>query len=276
MSNAWEKASKKVKSGNRPQSSGDVTDIFMRIPDGTHQIRIVGEPRPVYIAWLDGGKKVVVPDEPEYIEKVTDVLDGNIRSNLVVNVIDRADQKERLKEGKGTRFKLLEKGPSIFDAIITDYEINTDDDGNPIPPGGKLGHDWTIVAKVPKDPRQTKYQVVKGKQTPFTKEELSVIKRADKNGKNVKEEFKNLPLGERGLIDFDFFYDEEKAKKIIDDLVNGGDGNIKNSDAKSNQSDDFDDDSDTDQLMDDDSQDIAASASFSSDDDKEFDLDDSF
>jgi hypothetical protein len=172
--------------------------------DGEHTVRFVGEPKPVDICWVDK-KKFIVPAEGGYREKL-EKLEHEVRTNIAVNVIDR-DEKE-------LKFKILEKGPSIFEPVITRYE-KVKVDGKKIHPGGPQGSDWMIVAKTSSDPRNTKYTVTCLERTPFTKEEKELISRGKPEN---AEQFKDKPLGQRGLIDLDKIYDEKKAAEKLDEL----------------------------------------------------------
>jgi hypothetical protein len=216
--NGWDNSTDFLAQGNLGRSNSN-PDLFMKF-SGKHKVRLVGEPRQVLTAWFNN-KTVIVPNDPAMIDRVQDLLEVKVGKNLAINCIDRDDQKTRLAEGKSTRFKILMKGSSVFSPILASYEEARDTQGNKVHPGGPGGSDWMIKVsmKTPGDKRTTQYQVIPVGAAPFTKEEISVIKRADKDGKNPKDEFKDLPLGERGLIDLDMFYNEDKARERLEKLL---------------------------------------------------------
>lgn len=233
---AWDQADDAISDKGKGKGSNNFpsADLYMKVGNGEHQFRIVGEPKPVWNVWFNK-KKYQVPNIPAYLEKVKELVDQPVRKNIVVNVIDREDQKKRAENGQGPRFKLLEKGSSIFDNIIAHYKENLDEDGQRIPPGGPKGQDWKVIAKIPaNDPRNARYQVISKKITPFSAEEKKLIARTEKHelvktllkkeeyDKIVEskywEKFRDLPLGEKGLIDLDSFYNEERAQKKLDEL----------------------------------------------------------
>jgi hypothetical protein len=187
------------------RKSGDASNIFMSMKGGgKFTVRFVGEAKEKYILW-NASRKYVVPDR--YIEKLK-TLGLDVRTVCVSNVIDRDDSK--------LRFKLLEKGPKVYGPVLTRYNEVLDDDQNKIHPGGMKGDDWRIIVSVPKDPRNTNYEVSNLKPTPFKKEEIELINRGKKEN---QEKYKDLPLGERGLIDIDKIYDEEKYVEALDKLI---------------------------------------------------------
>jgi hypothetical protein len=214
----WDNSTDFLASGNLGKSTSN-PDLFMKF-SGKHKVRLVGEPRQVLTAWHNN-KTVIVPNDPALIDRVQDILEVKVGKNLAINCIDREDQKTRLAEGKSTRFKILMKGSSVFSPILATYEETRDEKGNKVHPGGPGGQDWMVKVslKTPGDKRTTTYQVIPVGPAPFTKEEIAVIKRADKNGKNPLDEFKELPLGERGLIDLDMFYNEDKARERLEKLL---------------------------------------------------------
>lgn len=205
-------------------------NLFMRLPHGDHKIRIVGKPVEVLVAWFPvknkEGKtvniKVVVPED--YKERV-EANNIKVTKYYAINCFDRADT-----ENGVTRLKILEKGGSIFNSFRKYF------DATGIPPGGKDGPDWVISADVPKDRRQTRYSIMPmPNSSPFTKEEKEFLKKDGKDG----------PLGERGFINLDEYYSDEKAaeelekllKKTssfenmdsVDDIINDGDSDDSDS-----------------------------------------------
>jgi len=174
-------------------------ELFMKIKD-KHRVRFVGEPERIHIAWI-GKKKYVVPQN--YIERV-EAAGHTVRDYFAINIFDRNDKDENGKQR--LRVKILEKGRSIFLSIKENCKLLEMDH-----PGDKDGWDWAISASIPEDIRQTKYTVAAVKQTPFTPEEIEFFKR-----KKDPEKYKDLPLGERGVIDLKQFYNEEAAIKRLE------------------------------------------------------------
>jgi len=240
MSNSYdqmlEDKKKEEKSGNKGLGAG-AGDLFMKTPEGRHQIRLVGDAKVVYTHWTADKKKFNV--DPKHVQKMR-ALKIDIRKSIVSNVLDREDQKKRKEEGLLPRFKILEKGNQLFKNIITRYEEVLDDNGKQVHPGGPKGCDWVIKVTVPvvkgvKDIRSTEYSSTNLKETPFTKEELALIAKTP-NVEKVKslipadllkkivdtgyaEKYKDLPLGEKGLIDLDAMYDPNKHEDDVKALI---------------------------------------------------------
>jgi len=179
------------------KSKGSSSDLFMKlVPNKANRIRIVGELKAINASWIDGVGKLVIPQD--YIERV-EAMGHEVRQSVVCNVIDRSDEK--------LRFKILEKGPAVFRPIITRFEEVKDADGNEIHPGGPAAGDWLIKPVVKGNkPRDTSYEVQWVDKSPITKEEKKLIARS-----KDPEKYKDLPLGEKGLIDLDIMYSDEKA-----------------------------------------------------------------
>lgn len=192
---------------------GDSSDLFLKLSDGTHTVRLVGKPVVRYTAWI-GKRKYVVPEE--YINRLA-AIDITARKTYAINVFDRADT----AAGK-TRFKILERGASVFSPFGTYFkEVIDEETGKNVDPGGKDGPNWKIIVSVPPgDKRRTTYKVMAmPKSSPFTKAEAELIRRPKTM---TEEELKKLPLGERGLIDLERFYDLNKAKEELDKVLAAG------------------------------------------------------
>jgi hypothetical protein len=256
---------KEEKSGNKGSGGAGGGDLFMKTPEGRHQIRLVGDAKVVYIHWTADKKKLNV--DPKHVQKMR-ALKIDVRKTIVSNVIDREDQKKRKEEGLAPRIKILEKGNQVFKNIITRYEEVLDDKGKQIHPGGPGGCDWVVKVSVPvvkgqKDIRSTEYNTTNLKETPFTNEELALIAKtpnvekiksllpADKLKKVVSsgyaEKYKDLPLGEKGLIDLDAMYDPKKHENDIRAIIAEKSGeDVESEEKESAVSDDSDDSDDMD------------------------------
>jgi hypothetical protein len=205
------------------------TELFMKLDEGRHQIRLVGKPYEVLLGWANG-KKIVIPEK--YIARL-DSLGIKARLHYVINVFDRNDTKQGIY-----RTKLLEKGATIFANFKTYHDEIVDESGKNINPGGKNGPDWVINVEVPtvkgkKDKRGTKYNIVPLASTPFTAKEIEFLTRKDRvvdveegkeapKGKISKIDFNKLPLNERGIVDLEKLYDPEVWGERIEKLLNDG------------------------------------------------------
>jgi hypothetical protein len=204
----WDSIASMGKNNRSSNSNGGQktgSDIYMKLKSGENKVRFVGEPEPVRIVWINK-KKFILPKDKSYEEKCKE-FGLEVRENIACNVIDRNDEK--------LRFKVLEKGPSVYEDVILRYNTVLDQNNNKIHPGGAKGEDWIVIMTVPADPRNTKYKCTPLRQTPFTKEEKELIARG--KAENA-DKYKDLPLGERGLIDLKELYSDEKAKKRMDEL----------------------------------------------------------
>jgi len=219
MGNGWDtllEEQEKNEQRSQSKSTGGASTLFMKIRAGEkHRVRFVGEPQFVWIHWderdLSAKKKIIISDE--YVDKFKS-RGLTVRRQVVSNVIDRKDEK--------LRFKILEKGMNVFGPVLARYATVTGPDGKRIHPGGPQGDDWSIESNKPADIRQTKYTVVNLQPTPFSTEEKELISRSKKgkDGKRVvKEEFKDFPLGEKGLIDLEEIYNSEKYVQQIEELL---------------------------------------------------------
>jgi len=204
----WDIAASEQKKRNEQKASrgkifGNNDDLYLSIKGKSRfTVRFVSELKTVNVLY-HFGKKYIVPDD--YIERMK-ALGFDVKTQYVCNVIDRDDDELRLK--------LLEKGPKVYGPVITRYNEVLDDDDKPIHPGGNRGDDWRIVVTVPQDPRNTTYEVSNLKSTPFTKAEKEMISRY-----KDPEKYKDLPIGERGLINIDEIYDASRYVERLDALI---------------------------------------------------------
>lgn len=191
--------------------SGKASDLYMKLEPGEkYRVRIYGNPVIRNFAWHNGVKYNVPDDLCEDFERHTG---EKPRVYIVTNLIDRNDT----KNGK-TRFKLLEKGTTVF-ATMKTYQEETG-----VSPGSDKAPDFLIKAIPGKERRNTKYEVMNlPGEAPFSEKEKELINRPNKMD---ADELKKLPLGERGPIDLDALYDMEKGRKKVMDLLdgNGDDG----------------------------------------------------
>jgi len=194
-------------------SSG--SDLFVKTPEGKHQIRLVGKPVQINVAWIqnDEGRneKFIVPPTGSYEQRLKN-LNIDVRPSFAANCFVRGDEECRLR--------ILEKGKSIFNSFSTYYEefayTSGPKKGQHIDPGGPDGPDFRIIAKPPSGKggqKRISYEVIPLQATPFTKEEKELLART-KDPDN--EEIKALPLGQRGIIDLEKFYDMEKSAEKLD------------------------------------------------------------
>ena len=203
--------------GDSPKNykKGGASDLFVKLPEGEHTIRLVGEPHETYVAWIinpETGKnnKFLVPQKGGYLQRLKS-LGVEVRKYYASNCFVLGDEKVRLC--------ILEKGPAIFDSFSNWYQHFTypkghKKEGQHINPGGVDGPNFLIAAELPAGKNQNQrinYNVIALQQTPFTKEQLEILKR----GKDDTEKYADLPLGERGIIDLSKFYDEEKAEERL-------------------------------------------------------------
>jgi hypothetical protein len=185
---------------------GKNSDLYMKLEPGEkYRIRIYGNPVIRNFAWYNGVKYNVPNDLCEDFERHTG---EKPRVYIITNIIDRNDT----KNGK-VRFKLLEKGTSVF-ATMKTYQEETG-----ISPGGDRAPDFLIKAVPGKERRNTKYEVMNFPgEAPFSEKEKELI---DRPNKMSADELKKLPIGERGPIDLEAFYDMEKGRKKVMDLLDG-------------------------------------------------------
>lgn len=205
----WDSVKKSTKEGSGSRSG----ELFLKLSEGKHKIRLIGRPHEIYLCWINK-KKFLVPEK--YISRL-EHLGFKPRLHYAINVFDRSDT-----ENGVYRVKILEKGTQLFQFFSTYYnELEVD-------PGGKKGPDWRIIVECPTtDKRQTTYSALAVGEKPFTKEEIDLITRP----KTMSEdELKKLPLGERGLIDLVKFYNEENAAKQLDEMLAKASGTASDSD----------------------------------------------
>ena len=197
---------------SRGSGSGG-SNLFMRLGAGKHTVRLVHQPVRFYVAWIKGKKYIVPPDMVSRLES----LGVEPRLTYASNCFDRADTAEGI-----TRLKILEKGTSVFSHFQNYFnEVKDTKTGESVDPGGNSGPDWRVVVNVPPGAdgvRRTKYDVIPLAPTPFSKEEIKLLARGKPEN---KEQYKDAPLGEKGLIDLNAIYDEEKARQKLEPLLRG-------------------------------------------------------
>lgn len=186
--------------------SGKASDLYMKLEPGKkYRVRIYGDPVVRYFAWYSGSKYNVPQDLIEDFERHTG---EKPRLYIVTQLFDRNDTKNNK-----IRFRLLEKGTTVF-ATMKTYQEETG-----VSPGGDEAPDFLIKAIPGKERRNTKYEVMHlPGGGPFSDAEKKLI---DRPNKMDADELKKLPLGERGPIDLDAFYDMDKGRKKVMDLLDG-------------------------------------------------------
>lgn len=237
---------KKEKGSPKNFTKGGGSDLFVKLPEGKHTIRLVGKPHEIHIAWIKNqetgrNEKFLVPQKGGYAQRLKN-LNIEVRQYFAVNCFVKEDEKVRIR--------ILEKGPSIFNSFGTWYENFTYPEGHKragenIDPGGVDGPNFLVVAETPNGKnanQRTTYNVIALQQTPFNKAQLELLNRS-----NDPEKYKDLPLGERGLVKLKEFYDEEKAAERLDKKLRDLAGIDVDDDAEdapigSNDSDDDSDD----------------------------------
>ena len=198
---SWNAMAEKQKKAKK-KGGGSSNNLFMKLGD-KEQVRLVGKPESVNVAWINGSKFIVPED---LIERVEESEGIEVRTYYVSNVIDRHDDK--------LRFKILEKGPGVFKPIIARFQDVKDDDGSDIEPGGPKGGDWLIVKEG--TGKNTSYNVSYIKETPFNPEERELIA-LTKKAMEDPESYKDIPLGEKGLIDLKRMYNLDKAREKLEE-----------------------------------------------------------
>lgn len=206
-----------VKKNSSPKKYSQVnsTDLFVKFTSGKNTVRLVGEPHEIYVCWMrntESGKneKYIVPKKGGYIDRLKS-LNLDVRKYYATNCFVLEDDVVRLR--------ILEKGPGIFESFYNwysnfKYPKGHKNEGQNINPGGVDGPNFLIVAETPSGKNQnlrTNYSVMALQQSPFTKEQIEVLKR----GKVDVEKYKDLPLGERGAIDLSEYYNEERAEERL-------------------------------------------------------------
>ncbi len=209
----------KGKGGFDKSKSTFNVDLFMKLPDGEHKIRLIGKsPQKINVAWIPNpykkdekvakGKeskiKVIVPDA--YIDRLKSL---NIipRENFAMLCFDRKDTVEGI-----TRLKIIEKGPVLFRTFKSWAKAHAGDDGSFVSPGDlSKGPDWYIEAIVPDNILETSYNLTPLDAKPISKAEAELLKR-------VPSEHLDKPLGERGPINLAEYYatEKEKGAKILE------------------------------------------------------------
>ena len=203
----WSDIKPMDKKGSGGKSSGS-SDLFMALPDGKHQVRLVGKPIAIYTAWIKG-QKYIVPEN--YVDRVRQ-YGVEPRLKYAICCFDRADTEKGI-----TRLKILEKGNSIFSFFRTYFEDILDENGKNVDPGGTKGPDWKITVSVPegKDAqRRTTYSIMPIRPVAFTEKEIEMLTRS-----NDPEKWKEKPFGERGKIKLEQFYKIDDAAQKIEELL---------------------------------------------------------
>lgn len=159
----------------RPEGSGNGgqggKSKFLNLKPGEYKIRPVGPPKEVrrYFVQNGGERKFAITGEKDdkcvIMRKYRDA-DGQPlypqRTRYAFNCIDRADG----------QLKIIEV-PATVARAIRNWGIE-----NNINPGGGKGVDFKIkVIRQGPDPRNTKYEVVSGLQTPFTDDEKAMLEK---------------------------------------------------------------------------------------------------
>jgi len=194
-------------------SGGGSNNIFMVLKEGKNRIRLYGKQvLMMHIVWINK-KRYVVPES--YIDRVT-ALKLNITLRYAINCLDREDTNNGIY-----RFKILERGKTVFEPFRAYNENMEDDDGNQINPAGPQGPDWLITVETPTNPstgkpdiRRRNYTVMPLKREKLKSEEVELIRRT----KNV-EDNKDRPLGERGLIDLKAVYKIDSAAEKLEEAL---------------------------------------------------------
>ena len=130
---------------------------FLKMPEGQHQVRLVGKAFMYYKHW-------------DPILAVCPGKDGGCpmcnsgtlaRMRYAVNAIDRRDG----------QLKILDAGTQLFE----DFRVYFDT--TKIDPGSKEGPDFIVKVEVPGgDKRRTKYKAIALQPTPFTEQEAAQIR----------------------------------------------------------------------------------------------------
>ena len=167
---------------NSADAGGEKTSDFMRLSEGENTVRVMGNPVQYYTHWLvlpdKSKRKVVSPIEsPELVRRLEDT-GFKRQARWLVKVLDRADN----------RFKILEIGPQIYNAIKSLF--------NNARWGKVTAYDITIV-KAPKG-TQPLYSV-----TPNPKEALPA-------------QFKDQFIEFNDRINMDKFISPTPAKEVLD------------------------------------------------------------
>lgn len=204
----------------RPEGSGNGgggngKSIFLNLKPGEYKIRPIGKPKEVrrYFVQQGSERKFAITGEKDdkcvIMRKYKDA-DGQPlhpqRTRYAFNCIDRADGS----------LKIIEV-PATVARAIRNWGIE-----NQINPGSGKGVDFKIkVQRQGPDPRNTKYEVVSGLQTPFTEEEKAMIEK-------------------QGVYDLDEKFKPVAQNEIEDALGLNSSGNSGNK-SKSNSSGDTED-----------------------------------
>lgn len=218
-----------LKSQGGSSGTGGSNNIFMVLKEGKNRIRLYGDQMLMMnIVWINK-KRYIIPEE--YLDRVRS-LKLNVTLHYAVNCLDREDTNNNIY-----RFKILERGKTVFETFRAYNENMEDDEGNPINPAGLQGPDWLITVETPVDPttgkqdaRRRTYTVMPLKREKLRREEKELILRTKK-----VEENKDRPLGERGLMDLRAVYKldsaAEKLEEALQEYSQDGGSEIREDDA---------------------------------------------
>lgn len=146
---------------------------FMQLKHGDNTVRLVGNHVKFRRHWAPFSARVITHDDYKSQDPAWQA-GFYPRETFAIHVIDRADGK----------LKILEKGKSLFKQFARYNQVND------VNPAGKDGTDWVIT--VEGSGLQTSYSATaKSKPTPFTEEEIAMIKA---NKAPLKEIYKTTPL----------------------------------------------------------------------------------
>lgn len=205
---------------NKKAGASNNQDLFIKLTPGTHQIRLVGKPLPLELAFLPnplnpGGKdpsksktiKYLIPRE--YVERVKS-LGIEVKDYYAICVFDRADTNAGI-----TRVKILEKGLSVIKPFKQYAKYRKDAEGKPANPGAKGGPDWLVeVNKTGPSAFNVEYSITPLDPTPWSAAEIEFLNRDPRDKK-----YENLPIGERGKIILEDYYDLGKAKERLEKFL---------------------------------------------------------
>jgi len=201
------------------------SDLFLKLPQGVHRIRLVGKPLPLDLAFFpnpqnSGGKdktksetlKYLIPKE--YIDRVKS-LGVEVKDYYAICVFDRADTEAGI-----TRIKILEKGLSVIKPFRNYAKYRKDTEGKSINPGGAQGPNWLIeVTSTGPNRYNISYDIQPLDSAPWSETEKEFLRR-DPHDK----QYENLPLGERGKVILEEYYDLAKAKERLEKFLTGNSG----------------------------------------------------
>jgi hypothetical protein len=210
---------------NKKGATSNNQDVFAKFPPGTHQIRLVGKPLPIDLAFFPnpqnpGGKdpsksktiKYLIPKE--YLDRVKS-LGVEVKEYYAICIFDRTDTRAGI-----TRVKILEKGLSVIKPFKQYAKHRKDADGKSVNPGSNSGPDWLVeVTKTGPNAYNIEYAIQPLDPTPWSETEREFLNRDTRDKK-----YENLPLGERGKIILEDFYDLTKAKERLEKFLSTNNG----------------------------------------------------